>query len=72
MGVIKIYTPIFFGANQITMDLIGHSIFKHIRLELENPLTCRIVDLIRIKRQFAGVPLLAGFFVLVVIGARYR
>lgn len=39
MGVIKIYTPIFLGANQITMDLIGHSIFKHIRLELENSLT---------------------------------
>ena len=72
MGVIKIYTPIFFGANQITMDLIGHSIFKHIRLELENPLTCRLVDLIRIKRQFAGVPLLAGFFGLFIVGARYR
>ena len=40
MGVIKIYTPIFFGANQITMDLIGHSILKYIRLALENPLTC--------------------------------
>lgn len=40
MGVIKIFTPIFFGTNQITMDKIGHSIFKHIRLELETLLTC--------------------------------